>query len=159
MFNMFRQGYTNSHYDPTTSGSRWVSPHDDEYASKTYANIVRGEYGDYLNRFRPYEMRMMELSRSNELLDQQLSRITTTINHSFNNQNMSDTAIRMQRYGIHQSQQQKQSHARQSDMNKAMSIAHARNNTRMAASDRQFGLMTGSGGQRQTVRNDFLGGN
>ena len=135
-----------------------INPNDDEYAAKTYANIIRGEYADYVNRFQPYEQRMMSLAESSELLDQQLSRITTNINNAYGNQSLQDTAINMQRFGVQQNQAQQNYQARQTDINRAMSIAHAKNNTRVAAEDRKFGLVTGGSGQRQMVKQDYLGG-
>lgn len=136
----------------------YISPQSKDYASRTYANIIRGEYADYLNRFQPYELRMMDLAQSSELLDQQLARITTNVDHAFGNQNLKDASLNMQRYGVNQNEAQQNRQARETDINRAMAIAHAKNNTRVAAEDRKFGLITGGSGQRQVVKQDYLGG-
>lgn len=155
-FSEYSQG--NEDYYNSLNMYPYVNPNSKDYASQTYANIIRGEYADYVNRFQPYETRMMSLAESSELLDQQLSRITTNIDHAFGSQNLQDSALSMQRFGVHQNEAQRNKQARETDINRAMSIAHAKNNTRVAASDRQFGLMTGGSGQRQVVKQDYLGG-
>jgi hypothetical protein len=136
----------------SSSGLRFpfIHPNDDQFASKTYANIIYDEYRDYQQRFQPYENKVLSLAESRELLDQQLSRITTNVDRSFANPNMNAGALQLQRYGVNQNQQEKSSRFRNDDMNKALSTAHARNNTRVSDGDRREGLIIGS----NTVRND-----
>lgn len=136
----------------------WIDPNDDEYAAKTYAQIVRGQYNDYVNRFRPYEDRLMSLADSRELLDQQLGRITTNINNSYENPQFNAGRLQQQRYGISQSAQSKEQNGRQNNLNQALSVAHARNNTRVADGDRRFNMVTGADGQRANVMRSTQGG-
>lgn len=124
----------------------------DNYASKTYANIIYDEYRDYRQRFEPYEQQILSLSESRQLLDEQLSRITTNVNRGFANPNFNAGALQQQRYGTQQSNQQVSNNARMTDTNRALSVAHARNNTRVSDGDRRSGLITGS----NTVRNDAV---
>ena len=140
------------------NGQSFVNPNDDEYASKTYANIIRGEYRDYQNRFQPYEDRLMSLADSRELLDQQLSRITTNVNASFKNSHLGASSLMQQRYGVANSNQMQAKNAKQTEINRAMSIAHAKNNTRVANADRQMGIVTGSNTARNNAMNYAQGG-
>lgn len=135
-----------------------ISPNDKEYASKTYAQIIEQEYADYQKRFQPYEQRLMSLADSRELLDQQLGRITTNINKSYANPQYNAGALQQQRYGITQSAQSSNQSNRQNDMNRALSTAHAKNNTRVADGDRRFDMVTGADSQRANVMRQSQGG-
>jgi hypothetical protein len=139
--------YPSYHY---TQG--FISPLDDRYASKTYANLIYDEYADYKNRFEPYEQQLLNLADSRKLLDEQLSRITTNVNKSFKNPNFNAGALQQQRYGVSQSAQMQNNNVRKTDLDRALSMAHARNNTRIANSDMRSGLITGS----NSVRNDAM---
>lgn len=127
------------------------SYNDDEFASKTYANIIRDEYADYMSRFQPYENKVLDLAESRELLNQQLGRITTNVNRSFSNPNMNAGALMQQRFGTSQNQQEQSSQFRNNNRNQALSVAHAKNNTRLADADRRTGLITGSNNSRQNL--------
>ena len=148
---MYNWGYN-------TSGTPTVNPNDDEYASKTYANLIRSEYGDYQQRFQPYEQRLMDYASSRDLLDQQLSRISANVNNAYNNQNLSAGNIMSQRYGLSRTAQEQQSNARQTGLQRALSTAHAKNNTRQADYDQRMGIITGSNNARSLATNDATGG-
>ena len=120
-----------------------ISQSDDEYASKLYAQIIESQYEDYQQRFQPYETKLMDLAQSRELLDQQLSRIGTNISSSFSNPNFSAGALASQRYGTQQNAQEQSFNAKQASMDKALAIAHAKNNTRLANADMQQNMVTG----------------
>ena len=135
-----------------------ISPFDDQFSSKTFANIINQEYQDYLQRFNPYEKRMLSLAESRELLDEQLGRITTNVNSSFSKPSMNAGALQQQRYGVQASGQQQQHQSKQNDMNRALSTTHARNNTRVADGDRRMGLITGTDSSRANVMRQTQGG-
>lgn len=120
-----------------------ISQRDDEYASKTYAQIIRSQYRDYEQRFQPYENRMMDLAQSRELLDAQLSRVTANINSSFANPQFSAGALSNQRYGVQQSADERAFSTKQRGMDKALATASAKNNTRLANADMQQNMVTG----------------
>lgn len=141
-----------------TNTSMFVSPNDKQYASKTYANIIESQYDDYLARFKPYESQMLDLAQSRELLDDQLSRITGSINASFNNPQMSAGNLQMQRYGVQQSAQQQAKSNRQNETQRALAIADAKNNTRVANQDQKMALITGASATRSTVTSNGYGG-
>jgi hypothetical protein len=125
-----------------------ISLNDDEYASKTYAQIIRSQYDDYVNRFQPYEERMMDLAQSRELLDEQLSRITANINSSYANPQFSAGALTSQRYGVQQSADERAFSTKQRSMDKALATANAKNNTRLANADMQQNMITGGSSVR-----------
>jgi hypothetical protein len=149
--NLYNQ--SNNYY-----GSGYINPNDKEYASKTYAQIIEQEYADYKKRFQPYEERLMSLADSRELLDQQLGRISTNINKSFDNPQYNAGALQQERYGISRSAQSSTQGNRQNDMNRALSMAHAKNNTRVADGDRRFDMVTGADSQRANVMRQSQGG-
>lgn len=134
-----------------------ISQRDDEYASKTYAQIIRSQYQDYLNRFSPYEDRMMDLAQSRELLNDQLSRITANINSSFSNPQFSAGALTTQRYGIQRSADERAFTTKQRGMDKALATARAKNNTRLANADMQQNMVTGGSSVRGLI-SDQSGG-
>lgn len=131
-----------------------IDPRDDEYASKTYAQLIRSQYADYQERFQPYEERMMDLATSRELLDQQLSRIGTNINASFANPQFSAGALASQRYGTQQTAQERSFNTRQSDMDRALATANAKNNTRLANADMKQNMVTGGSSVRGLMVNE-----
>ena len=135
-----------------------VNPNSKEYASQTYANIIGAEYRDYIDRFQPYEQRVMELAQSRELLNDQLSRISANVNSAYKRSQFGAGDMMMQRYGIQQSSQGRASSTRQDDMGRALSLAHANNNTRLSSQDQRMGLVTGSAGARSVATNQMNGG-
>jgi len=135
-----------------------VNPNDKEFASKTYANLVYSQWEDYLARFNPYEKRTMDLAESKELLNQQLSRVTTNVNNSFSTPNMNAGALQQRRYGITDNAEQSTASGNKRDMNQALSMAHGKNNTRVANQDMRMGLVTGSDSTRQTAIRQTQGG-
>ena len=139
-------------------GMPYVSSHDDEYASKTYANLIKGEYRDYQSRFKPYEQQLLGYASGTELLDQQLSRISANIGMAYNNPQMSAGNLMQQRYGLTQTAQGQASSQRQNDLQRAISTAHARNNTRIASYDQQMGIVTGANTARSLTTNQINGG-
>jgi len=134
-----------------------ISQSDDEYASKTYAQIIRSQYEDYVSRFQPYEARMMDLAQSRELLNDQLSRISANINSSFSNPQFSAGALTTQRYGIRQNADESAFSTKQRGMDRALATAHAKNNTRLANADMQQNMVTG-GSSVRGLTTDLQGG-
>jgi hypothetical protein len=139
------QNYNNRYY------SNSVSYNNKNYASETYGTLINQQYEDYKNRFLPYEKRLMSLADSTEMLDKQLERITTNVNDSYSDVGAQQEMMN-QRYGLTQSAGQKQSQERNTSLNSAMSMAHAKNNTRVAHSDMQTGILTGASTGQQTFQ-------
>ena len=120
------------------------------YASDTWADLVESEYEDYQQRFQPYERKLLSLADSEALLDEQLSRITANTKSRFNlaqqNVNMMN-----QRYGIQSTQRENNYNQTQMNAQRGLAISQAKNASRMAESDRRFGILSGAGATRQTA--------
>ncbi|MFC6441031.1 hypothetical protein [Bowmanella sp. JS7-9] len=121
------------------------------YASDTYAALIGNEYKDYWERFQPYEQRLMQLSDSTELLDAQLSRITANSARQFN-QARANSALMNQKYGIQMTDRMQQTNDTRMAGQYGLTVANSKNMSRLAAKDRNMGILTGSNG-RQAVAN------
>jgi hypothetical protein len=145
-------------YLASLNDPNYVSTSDSEYASKTYANIIRSQYEDYQERFQPYENRLMDLAQSRELLDDQLSRITANVSASYDNPQNSAGNLAMQRYGVSMNAQEQAKSTRQNEMSKALALADAKNNTRIANADQQDAIVTGTTSARALALDNATGG-
>jgi hypothetical protein len=124
------------------------NPNSDTYASDTFADITRAEYADYQDRFQPYEKRLMSLAQSEELLDDQLSRITATSKKRFD-QSRVNSALMNERYGAQTTQRQQNYSNTMNDASRGLAISQAKNMSRLAAADRNTGILSGAGSTRQ----------
>ena len=139
-------------YRDQTGNFRYGS---DDYASNTYAQVIRAEYGDYKSRFQPYEKKLMALADSEQLLDDQLSKITANGSKRYK-QAQASSAIMDQRYNTQTTQRQQNYSNTQSDSQRGLAISQAKNMSRLASEDRRVGILSGAGSSRQTMNN--LGG-
>lgn len=133
----------NSAYMPRSRNSN-----SDTYAADTFADITRAEYQDYKDRFQPYETKLMGLAQSEALLDEQLSRITTTSKRRFD-QSKANSALMNQRYGVQQNDEQRNYSNTMTDASRGLAISQAKNMSRLAATDRKTGILSGAGSTRQ----------
>tara|TARA_R110002049_G_scaffold127881_1_gene285032 strand:- start:528 stop:1013 length:486 start_codon:yes stop_codon:yes gene_type:complete len=140
---MQNRGQTSSAYMPGTR-----NPNSDTYAADTFADITRAEYRDYKDRFQPYEQKLMSLAQSEELLDEQLSRITATSKRRFD-QSKANSALMNQRYGVQQNDEQRNYSNTMTDASRGLAISQAKNMSRLAATDRKTGILSGAGSTRQ----------
>lgn len=124
------------------------NPNSDTYASDTFADITRAEYADYEQRFQPYEKRLMSLAQSEELLDEQLSRITATSKKRFD-QSRVNSALMNERFGAQTTQRQQNYSNTMNDASRGLAISQSKNMSRLAATDRQTGILSGAGSTRQ----------
>ncbi|WP_017445795.1 hypothetical protein [Gayadomonas joobiniege] len=141
---------SNGTYTPKT-----IDSNDDKYASKTQAELVKAEYADYVNRYQPYEKQLLGLANGTELLDKQLSRISASAKKSQSSRAMSQ-ALRNSRLGVSTGVLQSQSQQRQNQLASGLALAQAKNNTRVATSDLQDSILTGSSG-RSVLTSNFSG--
>lgn len=125
----------------------------DTFASDTFADITRAEYADYKDRFQPYEKRLMSLAESEELLDAQLSRITATSKKRFE-QSKANSALMNERYGVQQNSQQQNYSNTMNDASRGLAISQAKNMSRLAATDRKVGILSGAGSTRQLANQE-----
>jgi hypothetical protein len=139
----------NGRYSPQSPympGQR--NPNSDSYAADTFADITRSEYADYKQRFQPYEQKLMSLAQSEELLDEQLSRISATSKRRFD-QSKVNSALMNDRYGVQQNERQSNYSNTMSGASQGLAISQAKNMSRLAATDRKTGILSGAGSTRQ----------
>lgn len=134
--------YGDLHYKPPVQ----VSKSDKQYASKTLAGLIESEYSDYLGRFKPFDQHLVNLIDNPDMLNKQLSRISANAN-SAQKSRMQSEAVRNSRFGIAPSALQQASQNRQSQLSAGLGIAQAKNNMRVATSDLQDSILTGSSGR------------
>lgn len=129
----------------------------DQAAELTYRDLYLAQWEDYQERFLPYQELLLDTVASQEMLDQQLSRITavgarsTELSRDFQQKNLA-------RYGMTQTAGQTDSFEDNLAMNEAMSVATAQNQARDAAYDRYNAAMTGAGLRPQVVDGSTGGG-
>ncbi|WP_251878985.1 hypothetical protein [Grimontia kaedaensis] len=68
-------------------------------ASDTYAEITRNMYDDWLNRFYPKQVELLQKSQSGQLLNEQLARVDSNANDAGASAKLSE-ANKMARYGL-----------------------------------------------------------
>lgn len=129
--------------------------YSDTFAQDTYAQLVRNEYADYKSRFQPYETKLMSIADSEQLLDQQLAKISGTSERRFS-QARTNSALMDRRYGVQQSQRQQNYNTTQSEAQRGLAISQAKNMSRLNAKDRRLGVLSGAGSTRQQAQD--LGG-
>ena len=120
------------------------------YATDTFADLVRNEYADYSDRFKPREQELMSLADSEVLLDQQLSRITANGNSRYKKA-AANSALMNQRYGVQANSRQQNYNDTQLQAQQGLAISQAKNSSRLDASDRKLGILSGSGSTRQSA--------
>ena len=126
----------------------YPSYYSDDFASDTYAALTKYEYQDYRDRFKPNEQRLMSLADSEELLDQQLAKISSSSTARFS-QAKKNSAMMNQRYGVQSNERQDNYNNTQLDAQKGLAISQAKNMSRLASKDRQMGILSGSSSSRQ----------
>ncbi|HDM8192342.1 TPA: hypothetical protein P0E30_003775 [Vibrio harveyi] len=111
--------------------------------------LTRQQYEDYLNRFQGTEDRLVDLSMSDELLNNQLERNQGIAEKNLNQAEQS-AANAQAKFGL--SDRRTMQQKRNLKMNNALSLATANNDTRSAVKDLQLGLMSGaSNGRRDSI--------
>lgn len=129
-----------------TYQTKEIDRNDSQYAAKTMAELAKDQYSDYKERFEPYDKKLLGLVDSTEMLDKQLSRISSdTVAATKRKKRIRDTLN--SRLGISTSALQSQSIAREDGAASALALAQAKNNTRIATSDLQDSILTGSSGR------------
>lgn len=118
--------------DPTKAGS----------ASDLMGNLLRSEWGDYTNRFAPYDQRLIGLATSDEDNQQAIARARDNVGSSF------DVAAgtrqrNNERLGLSNYADVTQSLNRQTANSRALAELSAVNKTRLHAQDRDKSIMSG----------------
>lgn len=133
-------------YTPTNPANR--NYNSDTFATDTFADLQRAEYADYKARFRPQEKKLMSLAEGEELLDAQLSRISQSSTNRFK-QSAINTQMQDQRYGVQRTGRVKNATDTQRGLQKGLAISQSKNMSRLAADERQMGILSGNSNTRQ----------
>ncbi len=116
----------------------------DRSAEYTYRDLARAQWEDYKNRFLPRQEELMNAVTSTQMLDEQLGRISAT--SKVTGDAARQTAEMMRgRYGMQQTDAQRQAFDAGSAISGALGQANAQNMARQAAYDRYQSSMTGAG--------------
>ncbi|EAW1164267.1 hypothetical protein EO50_20435 [Salmonella enterica] len=109
------------------------------YASDTFAQLIREQYDDWLNRYYPKQERLMELGTNNELMNAQLGRTDGIAANSLRSAQLGMNN-QMARYGTIRAQNPQDNTL---GLRSALAIAGAKNGIREAQQDRQMNILTG----------------
>ncbi|MFN2124066.1 MAG: hypothetical protein ACK2UP_11250 [Candidatus Promineifilaceae bacterium] len=152
-----RPGWTNDTSEPSyspvstpvDSAIPYISPDAKDYASQTQAWLTQRNYQDYISRYYPHELAMLDAIKGRDLLDQRLSAITTNFDNSFGS-SMSSQQNSMKRYGVQRDARESSYDNTTNALAKAAAIGSAENSTRQAIQERNMNLIIG-GPTRTTI--------
>ena len=149
--------FINNHNWPRnyTANPMPTNRHDEKYAQKMRAYIARDQWADYQNRFEPWEDDLIDSVMSTDMLDQRLGAISINATNSSRAALQSQQQL-MQRYGIQQNAQEKQSSTVNHHLDSAAATATAKNNTRQHIEDRNMAVM-GGGQIREQAGTSYTG--
>lgn len=125
---------------PSTVTSAGISQSDPAYASKTYAQMTREQWSDYLNRFVPVENALISSYQNPGMAAAQISGARQLSDAAFTA--AEGTAQRQAaRYGLNM--QSDPAYQRRVDLGQAAASTDAANMTRMHINDRDKMLLEG----------------
>lgn len=141
-----------SNYGTTAGYSqdpRPSNPNSDTYAQDTRAWLYRDQWGDYQNRFMPYEDKLIDAVTGSQMLDERLSAIKINTKESFDAAQLSNQQVQA-RYGMAQTDAQKSTQDRNMAIAQSKVHANSANQTRRHIDDRNLAVM-GGGNMRQAI--------
>ncbi len=109
------------------------------YASDTYAQLIREQYDDWLNRYYPKQQQLMQLGTNNQLMNAQLARTDGIAANSLRSAQLG-TQNQMARYGLSRTTNPQDNTA---GLRSALAVAGADNGIRQAEQERQMNILTG----------------
>ena len=123
-------------------------------ASSSYADVqadlTREQWERYKTTFLPEQEKLINLSNSSTLLNEQLGRNTENINQSFD-QSQTNESMRMSRYGL--SSKNSAQNTTNNNLLKNLTSASVNNETRQAIGELQDKIITGQGTSVQSLAN------
>lgn len=143
-----RQQYENMQNSNAYGLNQYARVGSSNYASDTYAGIIRDELLDYQNRFVPLEQQFRDMALNpTEMLDKQLERISATNKKAFE-RNKTNLTMMNQKFGITNTQRQIDQNNSSNDLQRGLSIAHSKNAARVSTKDRELSMLANAGGMR-----------
>lgn len=129
-------------------------------AARKMASVVRRQWADYLQRFRPYENELMRQTtyENPAVLQQALDDAQSSTLQYFNNV-MRERRTALQDFGVREGQDTRQVNERLTQLSKSAALVDAANNIRQRIMDRDREIAFGaSGGDREMMRDLGFGG-
>ncbi len=133
-------------------GLPYVDPSDNEYATKTQANLSRAQWDDYVKRFEPYEAQLASMVGNEQTLSDSLNAANASATSSFESAKQG-FGMNLAKYGTSQDATEKAATDRSFNLNKSATQAGLRNSVRTQAYDRDIELMTGAGNTISGMKN------
>lgn len=122
-------------YDFYGGVNSYVSPTDDQFASKTLANIKRQQWNDYMGKYPAIQKEYLEMSMSPDFTLEQVDRVQGNVDQAFDRSKQFQGAT-LERMGV-------ENKAPTSDLASSLAVAHGENSVRQHGKDRQLNAMAG----------------
>lgn len=119
-----------------TTNPSWVNPNDNEFASKTMANIERERFDDYMERYPAIHEEYLDMTMEPDFTLEQVDRVEGNVASSFASADEQRKAT-LARMGVEDT-------APTSSLAQSLSVAHGENSVRQHGEDRQLATLSGS---------------
>lgn len=119
-------------------------------ASDTYANITRSQYDDWLTRFYPKQLELMQYATDGTLMNQQLARADANTQQSLNNA-VVGAANQQARYGATNTASESADNGL--GLKTALASAGSKNGIRDAQQEREMNILTGGSSSLRDMMN------
>jgi len=119
-------------------------------ASDTYAGITRDQYNDWLTRFYPKQLQLMQYATDGTLLNQQLSRADANSQQALNTATVG-SANQQARYGA--TQNNGDAADTSLGLKNALTTAGSKNGIRDASAQRELNILTGGSSSLRDMMN------
>jgi len=119
-------------------------------ASDTYANITRSQYDDWLTRFYPKQLELMQYATDVTLMNQQLARADANTQQSLNTA-VVGAANQQARYGT--TKPAAESSDNSLGLKTALASAGSKNGIRDAQQEREMNILTGGSATLRDMMN------
>lgn len=108
---------------------------DDEYASKTLANIKKAQWNSYKEKYPAIQSQYLDMAMNPDFTLEQVNRVEGNVNQAYDRAEQNQQAT-LSRMGVADT-------AEKNDLAKSLSIAHGENSTRQHGADRQMNAIAG----------------
>jgi hypothetical protein len=132
---MDRLEHSNSQANNPAGTVAAVYSGDDEYASKTLANIKRAQWADYKAKFPAIQSQYLDMAMNPDFTLEQVDRVEGNVNQAYDRAEKNQQAT-LSRMGVADTSDK-------NDLAKSLSIAHGENSTRQHGADRQMNAIAG----------------
>lgn len=121
--------------NPDTGVVKRINPRDDEYASKTLANIKRQQWADYKERYPAIHEQYLDMTMNPDFTLEQVGRVEGNVNQAYERAEANQQAT-LSRMGVADKSED-------NNLAKSLSIAHGENSVRQHGEDRRLNAIAG----------------